>query len=65
MITEKQKDRVFTFPESLKIQIPEKYNEEWLKTASIEEQAEFLDKTLNYLQQYTEQPKFYKKADDK
>ncbi len=41
------KDKTFTFKKDSQIKIPEKYNEEWLKTASMEDKIKFLDEFLN------------------
>ena len=41
------KDKTFTFKKDSQIELPEKYNEEWLKTATMEDKIKFLDEFLN------------------
>lgn len=42
----KESNRTFTFPDK-EVEMPSKYNEEWLKTASMEEKIEFLNEFMN------------------
>lgn len=42
----KESNRTFTFPDE-EVKMPSKYNEEWLKTASMEEKIEFLNEFMN------------------
>ena len=42
-----EKEKVFEFPQDSQIELPEKYNEEWLKTASMEDKIKFLDEFMN------------------
>lgn len=42
----KESNRTFTFPDK-EVKMPSKYNEEWLKTASMEEKIEFLNEFMN------------------
>lgn len=51
----------FTLQKDSQIKLPEKYNEEWLKTASMEDKVKFLDEFLNGFNDAYEQPKLYVK----
>lgn len=51
------KDKTFTFQKDSQIKKPEKYNEEWLKTATMEDKIKFLDEFLNGFNDAYEQPK--------
>lgn len=42
----KESNRTFTFPDK-EVKMPSNYNEEWLKTASMEEKIEFLNEFMN------------------
>lgn len=55
------KEKTFTFQKDNQIKIPEKYNEEWLKTATMEDKIKFLDEFLNGFNDAYEQPKLYVK----
>ena len=56
------KDKTFTFKKDSQIKIPEKYNEEWLKTATMEDKIKFLDEFLNGFNDAYEQPNLYVKV---
>ncbi len=53
------KNKIFEFPQDRQIKIPEKYNEEWLKTATLEDKMKFLDEFVDGFNDAYERPKFY------
>lgn len=61
IIGSEDNERIFIFPKGNKIEIPEKYNEEWLKTSSMKDKINFLDEFLNGFNDAYEQPKLYVK----
>lgn len=59
-----KKNKVFEFPQDSQIKIPERYNEEWLKTASLEDKCKFLNEFMNGFNDAYERPKLYVKDDE-
>ncbi len=59
-----KKNKIFEFPQDRQIKIPEKYNEEWLKTATLEDKMKFLDEFMNEFNDAYGQPKLYVKDDE-
>lgn len=57
----KQRKCHFEFPQDSKIKIPEKYNEEWLRTSTMEDKIKFLNEFMNGFNDAYEQPKLYVK----